>query len=119
MCITAQCSVYAKGWFFLDYARMYDLLMCFLKTGHVARAGWFVRGDRNDRHHWVMLPCHLAVLCFSGATFCFPFQVIKTAMKESILHRRDNPSHYSVSLSLCEMHNKKFLKRGAHKATHV
>ncbi|XP_035269022.1 cytosolic phospholipase A2 [Anguilla anguilla] len=46
-------------------------------------------------------------------------EVIKTAIKESILYRRENPSHCSVSLSLCEMHNKKFLKRESHDTTHV
>ncbi|XP_064188198.1 cytosolic phospholipase A2 [Anguilla rostrata] len=46
-------------------------------------------------------------------------EVIKTAIKESILYRRENPSHCSVSLSLCEMHNKKFMKRESHDTTHV
>ncbi|KAJ8376137.1 hypothetical protein SKAU_G00067170 [Synaphobranchus kaupii] len=46
-------------------------------------------------------------------------EVIKNAIKESILYRRENPSHCSVSLSLSEMHNKRFLKRENREATHI
>uniref|UniRef100_A0A671P410 Phospholipase A2 n=1 Tax=Sinocyclocheilus anshuiensis TaxID=1608454 RepID=A0A671P410_9TELE len=38
-------------------------------------------------------------------------EVIKEAIKDSILQRRENPSRCSVSLSLSEIENKKFLKR--------
>ncbi|XP_051724394.1 cytosolic phospholipase A2 isoform X2 [Ctenopharyngodon idella] len=38
-------------------------------------------------------------------------EVIKEAIKDSILRRRENPSCCSVSLSLNEIENKKFLKR--------
>ncbi|KTG01839.1 hypothetical protein cypCar_00026926 [Cyprinus carpio] len=38
-------------------------------------------------------------------------EVIKEAIKDSILQRRENPSRCSVSLSLNEIENKKFLKR--------
>ncbi|KAA0719104.1 Cytosolic phospholipase A2 [Triplophysa tibetana] len=38
-------------------------------------------------------------------------EVIKEAIKENILQRRENPSRCSVSLSLNEIENKKFLKR--------
>ncbi|KAG9338432.1 hypothetical protein JZ751_025836 [Albula glossodonta] len=38
-------------------------------------------------------------------------EVIKDAIKDSIIQRRENPSRCSVSLSLSEIENKKFLKR--------
>ncbi|XP_030626218.1 cytosolic phospholipase A2 isoform X2 [Chanos chanos] len=38
-------------------------------------------------------------------------EVIKEAIKESIVYRKENPSRCSVSLSLNEIQNKKFLKR--------
>ncbi|KAJ8270308.1 hypothetical protein GJAV_G00112780 [Gymnothorax javanicus] len=38
-------------------------------------------------------------------------EVIKDAIKDSILQRRENPSRCSVSLSLNEIENKKFLRR--------
>ncbi|XP_018609003.1 cytosolic phospholipase A2 [Scleropages formosus] len=38
-------------------------------------------------------------------------EVIKDAIKESIMHRKENPSRCSVSLSLNEIQNKKFMKR--------
>ncbi|XP_023662208.1 cytosolic phospholipase A2 [Paramormyrops kingsleyae] len=38
-------------------------------------------------------------------------EVIKDAIKESIMYRKENPSRCSVSLSLNEIENKKFLKR--------
>ncbi|KAM4629540.1 cytosolic phospholipase A2 isoform 1-T2 [Polymixia lowei] len=38
-------------------------------------------------------------------------EVIKDAIKESIVYRKENPSRCSVSLSLNEIQNKKFLKR--------
>ncbi|KAK3542592.1 hypothetical protein QTP86_031298, partial [Hemibagrus guttatus] len=38
-------------------------------------------------------------------------EVIKEAMKESIVYRKENPSRCAVSLSLSEIQNKKFLKR--------
>uniref|UniRef100_A0A673I6N8 Phospholipase A2 n=1 Tax=Sinocyclocheilus rhinocerous TaxID=307959 RepID=A0A673I6N8_9TELE len=38
-------------------------------------------------------------------------EVIKEAIKDSILQRRENPSRCTVSLSLNEIENKKFLKR--------
>jgi phospholipase A2 len=37
--------------------------------------------------------------------------VIKEAIKESIVYRKENPSRCSVSLSLNEIQNKMFLKR--------
>ncbi|KAJ8384505.1 hypothetical protein AAFF_G00204200 [Aldrovandia affinis] len=46
-------------------------------------------------------------------------EVIKDAIKESILYRKENPSYCSDSLSLCEIHNKKFLKRDTCGAAHV
>ncbi|XP_036378090.1 cytosolic phospholipase A2 [Megalops cyprinoides] len=46
-------------------------------------------------------------------------EVIKDAIKESILYRRENPSRCSVSLSLSEIQNKKFLKRETRGAAHV
>lgn len=45
------------------------------------------------------------------STWFFVSQVIKEAIKDSILQRRENPSRCSVSLSLNEIENKKFLKR--------
>ncbi|KAI5099149.1 LOW QUALITY PROTEIN: cytosolic phospholipase A2 [Silurus meridionalis] len=39
-------------------------------------------------------------------------ELIKDAIKDSILQRRMNPSRCNVSLSLSEIENKKFLKRG-------
>uniref|UniRef100_A0A672SYP2 Phospholipase A2 n=1 Tax=Sinocyclocheilus grahami TaxID=75366 RepID=A0A672SYP2_SINGR len=38
-------------------------------------------------------------------------EVIKEAIKDSVLQRRENPSRCTVSLSLNEIENKKFLKR--------
>lgn len=38
-------------------------------------------------------------------------EVIKEAIKDSIIYRKENPSRCSVSLSLNEIQNKKFLKR--------
>ncbi|KAM9443724.1 cytosolic phospholipase A2 isoform 1-T2 [Clarias gariepinus] len=38
-------------------------------------------------------------------------EVIKEAIKESIVYRKENPSRCSVSLSLSEIQNRKFLKR--------
>ncbi|KAK2863799.1 hypothetical protein Q7C36_002953 [Tachysurus vachellii] len=38
-------------------------------------------------------------------------EVIKEAIKESIVYRKENPSRCAVSLSLSEIQNKKFLKR--------
>ncbi|XP_067086818.1 cytosolic phospholipase A2 [Osmerus mordax] len=38
-------------------------------------------------------------------------EVIKDAIKDSIVYRKENPSRCNVSLSLNEIHNKKFLKR--------
>uniref|UniRef100_A0A8B9H756 Phospholipase A2 n=1 Tax=Astyanax mexicanus TaxID=7994 RepID=A0A8B9H756_ASTMX len=38
-------------------------------------------------------------------------EVIKEALKDSIVYRKENPSRRSVSLSLNEIQNKKFLKR--------
>ncbi|KAG7487548.1 hypothetical protein MATL_G00024850 [Megalops atlanticus] len=46
-------------------------------------------------------------------------EVIKDAIKESILYRRENPSRCSVSLSLNEIQNKKFLKKETRGAAHV
>ncbi|XP_056133428.1 cytosolic phospholipase A2 [Lampris incognitus] len=40
-------------------------------------------------------------------------EVIKDAIKESIVYRKETPSRCSVSLSLGEINNKKFLKREA------
>ena len=45
----------------------------------------------------------------SPPTLCL--QVIKEAIKDSIVYRKENPSRCNVSLSLNEIHNKKFLKR--------
>ncbi|XP_062858105.1 cytosolic phospholipase A2 [Trichomycterus rosablanca] len=38
-------------------------------------------------------------------------EVIKEAIKDSVVYRKENPSRCSVSLSLSEIQNKKFLKR--------
>ncbi|XP_012988747.2 cytosolic phospholipase A2 [Esox lucius] len=43
-------------------------------------------------------------------------EVIKDAIKDSISQRRENPSRCSVSLSLSEIENKKFLKRNGSSA---
>uniref|UniRef100_A0AAR2JN16 Phospholipase A2 n=1 Tax=Pygocentrus nattereri TaxID=42514 RepID=A0AAR2JN16_PYGNA len=42
-------------------------------------------------------------------------EVIKDAIKDSILQRRENPSRCSVTLSLNEIENKRFLKRDSSK----
>ncbi|XP_056460118.1 cytosolic phospholipase A2 [Gadus chalcogrammus] len=43
-------------------------------------------------------------------------EVIKDAIKDRIVHRKESPASCAVSLSLDEVHNKKFLKRAAPKA---
>ncbi|CAL8256506.1 unnamed protein product [Merluccius merluccius] len=44
-------------------------------------------------------------------------EVIKEAIKESIMYRKESPARCAVSLSLNEIHNKKFLKREARDKT--
>ena len=55
--------------------------------------------------------------CNANLCICFLPQVIKEAIKDSVVYRKETPSRCSVSLSLNEIQNKKFLKRDTRATT--
>lgn len=65
---------------------------------------------------WIESYWNLNLFFFNCCTL--PPQVIKEAIKESIVFRKENPSRCSVSLSLSEIQNKKFLKRDTRGLVH-